>query len=217
VGEVVAGINKGHTFRNECALFLLAPVCSGHSLRQAQGKLCPLPLTLLWKARGCACAPGRARLQPCRQSPPRTRASAPEVRYPPSRSPPPTLVIPTRERSERGRICFSAGDHSRKLSPAGPIVLRAKVWESRSLPAFSSFASRRQVVLLQRLFLTEHDMFLLWKVQEFLTEEAEHVLARLAVGYADRGYTTQYSDQTLTWPGAPSFAFNNMHHRTATP
>ena len=36
-------------------------------------------------------------------------------------------------------------------------------------------------------------------VQEFLAEELEHVLARLAVGYANRGYTTQYSDQTLTW------------------
>jgi len=36
-------------------------------------------------------------------------------------------------------------------------------------------------------------------VQEFLDEEVEHVLARLAVGYANRGYTTQYSDQTLTW------------------
>jgi hypothetical protein len=36
-------------------------------------------------------------------------------------------------------------------------------------------------------------------VQEFLAEEVEHILARLAVGYANRGYTTQYSDQTLTW------------------
>jgi Uncharacterized conserved protein (DUF2075) len=36
-------------------------------------------------------------------------------------------------------------------------------------------------------------------VQEFLSEKVEHILARLAVGYANRGYTTQYSDQTLTW------------------
>jgi hypothetical protein len=36
-------------------------------------------------------------------------------------------------------------------------------------------------------------------VQEFLSEGVENVLARLAVGYANRGYTTQYSDQTLTW------------------
>src|ERR1700751_2844669 len=36
-------------------------------------------------------------------------------------------------------------------------------------------------------------------VQEFVAEKVEHVLARLAVGYANRGYTTQYADQTLTW------------------
>ena len=36
-------------------------------------------------------------------------------------------------------------------------------------------------------------------VQQFLAEDVEHVLARLAVGYANRGYVTQYSDQTLTW------------------
>ncbi len=36
-------------------------------------------------------------------------------------------------------------------------------------------------------------------VQEFLAEDVENVLARLAVGYARRGYTTQYADQTLTW------------------
>ena len=36
-------------------------------------------------------------------------------------------------------------------------------------------------------------------VQEFLSGESEQILARLAVGYANRGYTTQYSDQTLTW------------------
>lgn len=36
-------------------------------------------------------------------------------------------------------------------------------------------------------------------VQEFLSEGSEQILARLAVGYANRGYTTQYADQTLTW------------------
>ncbi|MDW5265697.1 MULTISPECIES: DNA/RNA helicase domain-containing protein [Acidobacteriaceae] len=33
----------------------------------------------------------------------------------------------------------------------------------------------------------------------FLTQTKEHVLAHLATAYANRGYTTQYSDQTLTW------------------
>jgi hypothetical protein len=36
-------------------------------------------------------------------------------------------------------------------------------------------------------------------VEEFLTQTNELVLARLATGYAARGYTMQYSDQTLTW------------------
>src|SRR5271170_6739877 len=36
-------------------------------------------------------------------------------------------------------------------------------------------------------------------VEEFLGENEEHVLARLGVAYANRGYTSQYSDQTLTW------------------
>ncbi len=36
-------------------------------------------------------------------------------------------------------------------------------------------------------------------VQEFLAEKPEHVLARLSVEYANRGYTAQYADQTLTW------------------
>jgi hypothetical protein len=36
-------------------------------------------------------------------------------------------------------------------------------------------------------------------VEEFLAESEEHVLARLEVAYATRGYTTQYSDQILTW------------------
>jgi hypothetical protein len=36
-------------------------------------------------------------------------------------------------------------------------------------------------------------------VEEFLAQTEEHVLARLAIGYANRGYTSQYSDQTLTW------------------
>jgi hypothetical protein len=36
-------------------------------------------------------------------------------------------------------------------------------------------------------------------VKEFLAQDDEHILARLGVAYANRGYTTQYSDQTLTW------------------
>jgi len=36
-------------------------------------------------------------------------------------------------------------------------------------------------------------------IEEFLAEKEEHVLARLATAYANRGYTAQYSDQTLTW------------------
>ena len=36
-------------------------------------------------------------------------------------------------------------------------------------------------------------------VEEFLAHTEEYVLARLATAYASRGYTTQYSDQTLAW------------------
>lgn len=36
-------------------------------------------------------------------------------------------------------------------------------------------------------------------VEEFLSETHDHVLAQLGVAYANRGYTSQYSDQTLTW------------------
>ncbi len=36
-------------------------------------------------------------------------------------------------------------------------------------------------------------------VQEFLAASESWILARLATGYANRGYTSQYSDQTLTW------------------
>ena len=36
-------------------------------------------------------------------------------------------------------------------------------------------------------------------VEEFLAQTEEYVLARLATVYATRGYTSQYSDQTLTW------------------
>jgi len=36
-------------------------------------------------------------------------------------------------------------------------------------------------------------------VAEFLSQTDDTILARLAVGYAGRGYTTQYTDQTLTW------------------
>jgi hypothetical protein len=36
-------------------------------------------------------------------------------------------------------------------------------------------------------------------VAEFLSYSEGELLARLSVGYANRGFTTQYSDQTLTW------------------
>jgi hypothetical protein len=36
-------------------------------------------------------------------------------------------------------------------------------------------------------------------VAEFLIQTDEHVLAHLTIGYANRGFTSQYSDQTLTW------------------
>jgi broad-specificity NMP kinase len=36
-------------------------------------------------------------------------------------------------------------------------------------------------------------------VGEFLSQPNEQILACLAVAYANRGYTSQYSDQTLTW------------------
>jgi hypothetical protein len=36
-------------------------------------------------------------------------------------------------------------------------------------------------------------------VGDFLLQPPEHILAHLAVAYANRGYTSQYSDQTLTW------------------
>jgi hypothetical protein len=36
-------------------------------------------------------------------------------------------------------------------------------------------------------------------VAEFLAQTEEHVLARLSIAYANRGFTSQYSDQTLTW------------------
>ena len=34
---------------------------------------------------------------------------------------------------------------------------------------------------------------------EFLSLSDEQILARLSIGYARRGYTSQYTDQTLTW------------------
>ena len=36
-------------------------------------------------------------------------------------------------------------------------------------------------------------------VEEFLAQNEQQVLARLEIAYATRGYTSQYSDQTLTW------------------
>jgi Schlafen group 3, DNA/RNA helicase domain len=36
-------------------------------------------------------------------------------------------------------------------------------------------------------------------VQDFLAQSEDHVLARMGIAYANRGYTSQYSDQTLTW------------------
>ena len=37
------------------------------------------------------------------------------------------------------------------------------------------------------------------RVEEFLEQNEEQILARLGIAYAARGYTSQYSDQTLTW------------------
>jgi len=36
-------------------------------------------------------------------------------------------------------------------------------------------------------------------VAEFLAQTNEHVFAQLTLGYANRGFTTQFTDQTLTW------------------
>jgi hypothetical protein len=36
-------------------------------------------------------------------------------------------------------------------------------------------------------------------VKDFLGQTDEYVIARLGIAYANRGYTSQYSDQTLTW------------------
>jgi len=36
-------------------------------------------------------------------------------------------------------------------------------------------------------------------VAEFLAQTDEYVLAQLTVGYANRGFTQQFTDQTLTW------------------
>src|ERR1700677_3617850 len=36
-------------------------------------------------------------------------------------------------------------------------------------------------------------------VEEFLAQDEEQVLARLGIAYASRGYTSQNSDQTLSW------------------
>ena len=36
-------------------------------------------------------------------------------------------------------------------------------------------------------------------VDEFLAQTDQEILARLAISYANRGYTSQFSDQTLTW------------------
>jgi hypothetical protein len=36
-------------------------------------------------------------------------------------------------------------------------------------------------------------------VNEFLAQDEDQIIARLEIGYANRGYTSQYSEQTLTW------------------
>lgn len=36
-------------------------------------------------------------------------------------------------------------------------------------------------------------------VEDFLAQTEEQVLARMGIAYANRGYTSQYSEQTLTW------------------
>ncbi|MFZ0662511.1 MAG: DNA/RNA helicase domain-containing protein [Acidobacteriaceae bacterium] len=37
------------------------------------------------------------------------------------------------------------------------------------------------------------------RVEQFLAQTKEEILSQLAISYAKRGYTSQYSDQTLTW------------------
>ncbi len=36
-------------------------------------------------------------------------------------------------------------------------------------------------------------------VDEFLRKSDDHIIAHLALAYANRGYTRQYTDLTLTW------------------
>lgn len=55
-------------------------------------------------------------------------------------------------------------------------------------------AAAQQSILYRRM-----SSFYRSTVQEFLSRTDEQVLAALTVGYANRGYTTQYSDQTLAW------------------
>jgi hypothetical protein len=46
---------------------------------------------------------------------------------------------------------------------------------------------------------TKMASFYLATVEEFFAQAEEHILAHLATAYANRGYTSQYADQTLTW------------------
>src|ERR1700726_2140108 len=46
---------------------------------------------------------------------------------------------------------------------------------------------------------TKMSSFYRASVEEFLAQNEEQVLARLGTAYAHRGYTSQYTDQTLTW------------------
>ena len=75
------------------------------------------------RGHGAEKAPGRARLQPCRQSPARMQASAPEVRCLYPISPPRSLSFRHASEEESSFRWRSL----QKLSYANPIVLHAKV------------------------------------------------------------------------------------------
>lgn len=47
--------------------------------------------------------------------------------------------------------------------------------------------------------ITTMSSFYRMSVRQFLAKTKEEILSHLAISYAKRGYTSQYSDQTLTW------------------
>src|ERR1700688_2358410 len=50
-------------------------------------------------------------------------------------------------------------------------------------------------------------------VEEFLEHNEEQILARLGIAYANRGYTSQYSDQTLTWERGIRLLWRSLEER----